>query len=933
MSNDTKRIIRYKMYKAKSRWLFTGMGALMVSGALLVGNQITAQADTVAEATPQTETVVPTATDPSAVTPSGTQADSQTAVTTQTNNFNEQNRTYQTVADQYQAQTAQVTTDTANYNSNQTDYEAAVNQYLNDVTTNAPGYQTTSQATKDQLDGEYTAAQNKYDALIAQQTDINDTVIQSNAAIDGAYQSLTNMYDQLPDSVKTAGTLLDAYNDGVSDQAAQLVSASTNDAYQTALQGPTDASSHLATVLDQLPAITATTDDAKITVDPAAVKTVDGSVQATLYGETYTDNNGDGKITYEDDILPVITQDLQSDLSKVQTNQTDLTGSYGEVVALFNYLKQVTDTALPVVTADGETGRIAAKNADIGATLLEQQMAPLLKTFKTAFVTEFLQTIAGTQATVTQQVKTIDDATGAPLDAVTLKAALMQTMLTQATTIYNTQTADLLDSANQSLQVLQQVAATKDPLWQTANTDYKPDQMIADLTTAIATTAQQVEAGKKALANLAVNADAVPVADALALVYSKGDAAAGFPTDLTLQSLQTNLSAVIGKVDKGMSALLTNLRSADPHATTDVAGNTVYSAAFVQTHAALFEAATELAQSITGLVQQSATVTADLPGVLQTLLRVPDALIVTLPVEPELMKTVTPMAPFDLKQVSLMKVNVSVQLNYVDDDNAGALVKTDTQTLQQIDGDTVKWLAQVPANYVLAAHQRDAGTFKVGSSDTVQTVTIHLAHQHAVTKKTQKITTRFVPATADVDALQLPDDDVQTIRWTLDHDLVTGQWTATPAKNRTKMVELPIVQGVQEDDQGGEVFYFVPTVTAIDGVKVSTMTGKTDPTDSIKNVVRTIAYYKTSVAPDNQTTSQESTPSTRHYPVEYVEMNGNQIEVIGEDVFVGHLGDVVEADVPLKYQLAAKVSERQTIDENTGVIVFPVVVFGSEPVA
>lgn len=921
MSNDTKRITRYKMYKAKSRWLFTGMGALMVSGALLGLHQMTAQADTVAEAAPQTETVVPTATDPSSVTPSSTQA----AATTQTSDFNEQNRAYQTVADQYQTQAAQVTTDTADYNHNQTDYEAVVNQYLNDVATNAPGYQTTSQATKDQLDGEYTAAQNKYDALIAQQTDINDTVIQSNAAVDGAYQSLTSMYDQLPDSVKTAGTLLDAYNDGVSDQAAQLVSTSTNDAYQTALQGPTDASSHLATVLDQLPAITATTDDAKITVDPDAVKTVDGSVQATLYGETYTDNNGDGKITYEDDILPVITQNLQSDLSKVQTNQTDLTGSYGEVVVLFNYLKQVTDTALPVVTADGETGRIAAKNADIGATLLEQQMAPLLKTFKTAFVAEFLQTIAGTQATVTQQVKTIDDATGASFDAVALKAALMQTMLTQAATIYNAQTADLLDNANQALQALQQVVATKDPLWQKANPDYQPDQMMTDLTNAIATVTQQVKTGKKALANLTANADTVPVVDAVALVYSKG--AAGFSTDLTLQSLQTNLSAVIGKVDKGMSALLTGVQSADPHATTDAAGNMVYSAAFVQAHATLFEAATELAQSITDLVQQSATVTADLPGVLQTLLRVPDTLIVTLPVEPELMKTVTPMAPFDLKQVSLMAVNVSVHLNYVDDDNAGALVKTDTQTLQQIDGDTVKWLAQVPANYVLAAHQRDAGTFKVGSSDTVQTVTIHLAHQHVVTQKTQKITTRFVPATADVDALQLPDDDVQTIRWTLDHDLVTGQWTATPAKNKTKMVELPIVQGIQEDDQGGAVFYFVPTVTAINGVTVSAMTGKTDPTNSIKNLVRTVTYYKTQVAPDGVTKPS----SAKQYPVEYVEMDGSQIEVIGEDVFTGKLGDTVTADAPLNYQLAAKVSATQTIDKNTGVIVFPVIVFGSDP--
>lgn len=195
----------------------------------------------------------------------------------------------------------------------------------------------------------------------------------------------------------------------------------------------------------------------------------------------------------------------------------------------------------------------------------------------------------------------------------------------------------------------------------------------------------------------------------------------------------------------------------------------------------------------------------------------------------------------------------SADVSYYDD-TTGEPVSTTKNALLGAQGDTVTWTATVPANYVL--NQANAtGTYTLAATD--GTVTIHLAHAIAKTTAVEEYITAFV-AGAGVDQTKLPADVVQTVTWTLQHDLVTNTWTATPDKTVIDAVSAPIIHA-------DVTTTYVPDLTGTIAGTLAAFTSSTDPTASIAGSTKTITYhaaYLPESDPQEKTQVPDTSPST-----------------------------------------------------------------------
>ncbi|MCH5462509.1 KxYKxGKxW signal peptide domain-containing protein [Lactobacillus sp. LC28-10] len=915
MLNGMERTMRYKMYKAKKQWLFAGMGTLMLTGVLLAGGSVTAQADTVTavDTTQQSEAAAPTtgAADSSATT------DPDTAQQALTIYLDAKNGAYTQAVNDYQQAASSVDAAKTAYDTKKADYETDLSNYKTEAATQAPTYETVDPATSTALKTDYDKVDAEYTDLVGQQATIATAATTANDHLQSAEDQLTTLHDALPDSVKTAGDDVNAYNATTNTVAAQLVADSTTAAYAAAL---TASPAGLTTMIKDATTL-ADQSSAKVLVTPDT--TTDGTVAATLYGKTYTDQNGDGQITFEDDILPVAKADLTADLNKAQSGQTDFSGSYPEVVALFNYMKQVGDTALPYQD-DGTVGRIESALANTASGYLSPNGSAVAKTVSSTYAAKLLSTIEGTKTQVENTVKTIYAGTGVPFDQTTFDAAFNQTLKEQAQQIYQSQTDQLLSIGQTLLDAFKAADAANDVVWQTSpGVYYATKDLSGRLQTVMDSVQQQVTEGTTALAN-------VPATDHfLTMAYQNGDPTTGFTQ--TINSLWKTLYDQIDSYGMSLSPLMktsmTSAAQSDPNTQKDAAGNTVYSPKFIQEHAAIFNAATALANAVTTLDQQSAVITNDFQGVLQKLLTIPGNFDSTL-LDFSQLTPITPLTPEESQLEAPTPVtltDVQVILTYVDDDNDGATVMTTTESITGNADGSVTWTATQPGGYDFATDQKTSGSVEIVGEKPIE-VTIHVVHRIVTTKKVQKVTVKFVPATTDVDISQLPEKDVQTINWTLNHDLVTDTWTATPNKAATKEVDAPIIQGTRMGDSGDDVFFYVPDKTSVAGVNAAATAGKTDPTDTIQNVTRAITYYQAKVAPGMTSATKTSVPNTAPsaeiYPVEYIDVDTG--EVVGHGAVTGNLGNIVKGTAPAGYVLVGNAPVTQTITKNTGVIVFPV---------
>ncbi|MFC6253432.1 LPXTG cell wall anchor domain-containing protein [Secundilactobacillus hailunensis] len=117
-------------------------------------------------------------------------------------------------------------------------------------------------------------------------------------------------------------------------------------------------------------------------------------------------------------------------------------------------------------------------------------------------------------------------------------------------------------------------------------------------------------------------------------------------------------------------------------------------------------------------------------------------------------------------------------LEYVDDDNGGAVVGQLTTISGATDG-IVGWNASnIPAHYILASGQPTSGTytFKAGNNSPIQ---IHLNHKLDYTTTTSTRTIHYVVDDPSFTG-QVPAPTVQTVTWKVVTDEVTDQSVATP---------------------------------------------------------------------------------------------------------------------------------------------------------
>ncbi|HBF74851.1 MAG TPA: hypothetical protein DDW71_06290, partial [Lactobacillus sp.] len=791
MLNHEERILHYKMYKAKKQWLFAGMGVLLMSGALMMGSGVTARADGTSQTGESTAQVQAdgtgsrsTATDPAAA---------QQALDNYTDY---KTGGYKDAVDQFQQDSQTLNAGKSQYDDQKDAYETDLTQYNEQVKAKAPEKEdgnpvTSNPATKAQLDDTYNSVNQKYDALKDQPTTINGQIGTANQNLKDAQDQLTTLYNQLPDSVKTAGTKVADYNTTTQTNADKLVADSTTQAYSKALTTDPIGLKQMLNDVQKL------ADNSPVKVS-AKTDATTGGVSATLYGKNYPDKDGDGQITFEDDVLPLALDDLRNDLDKAKNGQTDFTGSYSEIIALFTYLKQVGDTALPYQTEDGTTGRTESGLANNASNALNPNGSTTTAEMSSAYAATLLHTIEGTKSTVELTLKNIWDSTGLPFDQAGFDQKFDQILKEQAILIYKQQTDELLNTAQTVLAAFKQ--ADKDPLWiaNAPNVVFYPTK---DLTSRLQTTLdslqQQITDGTAALAT-------VPASDNfLSIAYSQG-AASGFTQDLTINSLWNTLyhnaiDAYGMSVSPLMKTVMPNAAKSDPDTktetiTTPKSGqtitNTIYSPKFIADHQAIFDAATTLSDAVTDLIVQSAEVANNFAGVLTELLKIPDQFNTDLPdfSQTQPIKSLTEAesklgAP---QQVKL--VPVKLMLNYMDGDTR---VGSNTELIYSKDG-TVTWTADaVPANYQLADDQLPTGSTEFGTNTAV-TVTIKLAHQHATSHMTQNVITQFV-AGDGVQATALPKTNTQQITWTVDQDKVTNDWTATPDKTSTDAVSAPVI--------------------------------------------------------------------------------------------------------------------------------------------
>ncbi|ANZ61496.1 LPXTG cell wall anchor domain-containing protein [Secundilactobacillus paracollinoides] len=762
--------------------------------------------------------------------------DADDATTAKQAYLDDENGDYATAVTDYQSQSAAIQSQISDYQTAKAAYDTALSQYQTQLAQAEQDTTTDKTALKTQLTASYDSLASQYQALTTQLAAINTAVTTANQTYDDAYETLVNLYNALPENIQNAGTEIQDYNDTAADQASALVTDATNTAYATALQSTASGVSTMASDAQSL----ADGATEKILVTPDT--TSDGTVEATLFGKTYTDANGDGKITYEDDVIPTVVSDLNTDITNVQAGDTtSLQGSYAEVVVLFNYLKQVADTALPYETDDGSVGRVESGEANTGSNALNPNGSQTASAFSSTYASELLSAIDGTKAQLENTLQTIYDQTGNTFDETAFNDTFDTTLKQVAIQIYTDQTNALIAMAEQLKTTFDAADNANDALWDTTSLWVAPTELAGELQDAIDTATQNAATGLAAL-------QAMPASDDfLAMAYSTGNTAAGLPTSDTISGIWNGLYSTIDWFGTTVSPLMKNVvATADPNSTTDVDGNVTYSSDFVAQHAVVFDAATALANTVTQLVVKSGEITDDLQGVLTDLLTITGDFDVTLPAQ---------LAPLTSSSTAAEAPEAvgSADVSYYDD-TTGKPVSTTENALLGAQGDTVTWTATVPANYVLN-QANAAGTYTLAATD--GTVTIHLAHAIATTTAVEEYITAFV-AGAGVDQTKLPADVVQTVTWTLQHDLVTDTWIATPDKTVIEAVLAPIIHADATTS-------YVPDLTGTIAGTLAAFTSSTDPTASIAGSTKTITYhaaYLPESDPQEKTQVPDTSPST-----------------------------------------------------------------------
>lgn len=166
----------------------------------------------------------------------------------------------------------------------------------------------------------------------------------------------------------------------------------------------------------------------------------------------------------------------------------------------------------------------------------------------------------------------------------------------------------------------------------------------------------------------------------------------------------------------------------------------------------------------------------------------------------------------------------TINVNYVDDDNNGVIVKTDT--IKGNVNDTGSYAVTAPDKYQLASRQADSINYKI--QNTNPDLTVHLKHQTESAETLTKVIINYegagnlTPSAKSVD-----------MHWTGTKDKVTNQTTNWSTSHLPVTINTPSVNGYTADHNS---------------VIIEKVTGQaTAPTD--KNI--TVKFTSASVTPSN----------------------------------------------------------------------------------
>ncbi|MTV81222.1 mucin-binding protein [Secundilactobacillus folii] len=188
----------------------------------------------------------------------------------------------------------------------------------------------------------------------------------------------------------------------------------------------------------------------------------------------------------------------------------------------------------------------------------------------------------------------------------------------------------------------------------------------------------------------------------------------------------------------------------------------------------------------------------------------------------------------------------SAKIEYVDDDNNGAIV--DSKTVNGDTGQAIGWNTDgmtLPAGYQLADGATASGTYTF-TAESNQVVPVHVIH---AVKDSQQTTTRTIHYVVNDPSFtgKVPADKVQTTTWNITTDEVTGESIATPV-NGYFAVTSPTLAGYTPD----------PDTVALEAYKPGT----------------------TSAMPKNETVTVTYSLAPQSVTVEYVDdaNNGNVLK-------------------------------------------------------
>lgn len=494
-------------------------------------------------------------------------------------------------------------------------YQEDLAAYNTKVDSDAPGYTTNDVATKKELGSNYNRLASDYAVVSSSATSTNEIIAIQNtkhndSSVNAAYARQLAAYNNLPDKVKSAGELITTYNENTDQLSANIATSISEDANNQAIAAIPD---DLNTLKTEVATVIAANTETPVYID--SQKDENGVVYADLFGVKYVDQNGDGKTSMDEDILPSI----------------ETSSSLAEVTTMFYYLKRIADTSIDYTDQNGSTVKAMSATAYDASRSLMNGVALAFQNAGKGSEKELISTIeTKLKTSLETSLKDIYSQAGITWEQDYFNYTFAEQLKSLAIDNYQAQTNQSIQTAKNLLTTYQ--AAMADSVW--ANNSN--NALVETLTQLITDTQAKVDEGLKQF-QLASASD-----DFLNLVYS---GSAELPNSIS--AIWESMNGTIDMFGQSTSYMMNAvLPSLDPNLVKQDNGTVIFSNDFVQAHPLIFDAATALANSITQLANQFFNVTEDLQATIQPMVKISGYFDVSAPSVPQQVPSVElPTAP------------------------------------------------------------------------------------------------------------------------------------------------------------------------------------------------------------------------------------------------------------------------------------------------